>query len=135
MKQIIIVLIAAILFASCSKSVECIGSDCTFPEAVVTIDSISNKIVYSTLLNSEGVAFVCPLILSPEIDETDFIRFTGFQSANYAENHSESANGRIVKIYYVADDQSYVGNNASYINALQTTLEIVSYGDSLRLTY
>lgn len=135
MKQAIFILVAAGMLASCSKTVECIGSDCTFPEAVVTIDSISNKIVYSTLLNSDGVPFVCPLVLSPEIDETDFIRFTGFQSTNYAENHSESANGKIIKIYYVADDQSYVFNNSSYINALKTTLEIVSYGDSLRLSY
>jgi len=135
MKQLIAVFILAVAFASCAKKTECIGLDCTFPEAVVSIDSISDKVIYTTLLNSDGRPFVCPLTLAPEIDVNDFIRFTGFQSTNYTENHSESANGRIVKVYYVSTNQSYVEENADYINALQTTLEIAAYSDTLRLTY
>jgi len=135
MKFIAVISILAVVFTSCSRETECFGLDCTYAEAVVSVDSISDKIIYTTLVNSEGLPFVCSLTLSPEINETDFIRFTGFQSGNYTENHSESANGRVIKVYYVSDDQSYIQNNTDYINALGTTLEIEAYGDSLRLTY
>ena len=121
-----------IVFTSCKKQSICIGEDCIFPEATVAVDSIINNRVYVTLLNSEGNSFAYPLSLSPAIDETDFMSYAGIKGSTSTDMKSD---GRLLKVYYVSDDQSYVQNNATYINANSTNLEIVAFGNDLNLTY
>jgi hypothetical protein len=45
------------------------------------------------------------------------------------------SDGRLLKVFYVSADQSYVLENATYINAFNTNLEITAFGQDLKLTY
>ncbi len=131
-RSIFITGMIAIVFSSCQKQANCFGTDCIYPEATVAIDSIVNQRIYVTLLNSEGNAFAYPLTLSPSIDQTEFMSYSGIKGSTATDMKSD---GRILKVSYVSEDQSYIQNNAGYINAFETELEIVAFGQDLILTY
>lgn len=131
-RTILCICFLTIVFTSCKKQAVCFGDDCTFPEATVAIDSMINNQIYVTLINSEGNSFAYPLSLSPVVDEMEFMSYSGIKGSTSTDMKSD---GRLLKVYYVAEDQSYVQNNATYINANNTNLEIVAFGNDLNLTY
>ena len=136
MKALIIISSAALcLFCSCEKEMDCIGSDCVYPEAIVAIDSISQNHIYSTLITREGEQLVYALSLSPEINEQEFMDYTGYSPEWPTVIDPTDDQGQILKVYYVASNQFYVAGDAHYINACDAGLEIVAFGDDLILTY
>ncbi len=112
---------------------ECIGMDCTYPEAVVAIDSIVNERIYTTLVNSDGAPFTAELSLSSEINVEDFYRYVDFTGEIAIDSRTDGES--VLKVYYISENQSYVENNAEFINANSTKFEIVAFGDDLHLTY
>lgn len=131
-KSFLIFGISVIGLTSCQKQADCFGDDCIYPEATVEIDSITNNRIYVSLLNSEGNAFTCPLSLSPGLDEKEFMNYTVMKGP---VESGMKLNERKLKVTYTATDQSYITTNAQYINAFQTKLEIVAFGEDLILTY
>ena len=134
MKQIaIITVMIAIAISGCARKGTCFGPDCIYPEAVVALDSIIEDRIYTTLVTSEGKPLVATLTLSPEIDVEEFNRYIDFTGDPGIE--TKNSEGSVLKVYYISENQSYVTNNAEYINLSSTTLEIVAFGDDLQLTY
>ncbi len=135
MKQVVAVFaFAAVLSEACTKQTVCAGSDCILPEAAVAVDSIVQDAYFVTLLNSADQSLVCVLHVSPLIDEKALQAYV--ESCSVKDCPPGQINDpRPVKVYYSAVDQSYVTENAAFINAGSTALEIVGFGDDLILTY
>lgn len=133
MKTFLFAAITAILFASCAKQTNCIGTDCVLPEAAIAIDSVTNNGIYVRLPNNEGGFFACTLELASNINQEEFIEAASAYTTASPIQGNENQTMPMLKVYYVAEDQSYVRENARYIHATNNKLEIISYGNNLEI--
>ena len=131
MKTFLFAAITAVLFASCTKQTTCIGSDCVLPEATIAIDSVTNNGIYVRLPNNEGGYFDCTLALASHINQEEFIEAASAYAMASPIQGNENQSMPMLKVYYVAEDQSYVRENARYIHATNNKLEIISFGNNL----
>lgn len=131
MKTFLFAAITAILFASCAKQTTCIGADCVLPEAAIAIDSVTNNGIFVRLPNNEGGFFTCNLDLASHINHDEFIAAVSAYTTASPIQGNENQTMPMLKVYYVAEDQSYVRENARYIHATNNKLEIISYGNNL----
>ena len=129
MKTLVITTAALIMLAGCTKQTACIGSDCVLPEAAIAIDSVTTNGIYVNLPNNENGFYATTLQLAADINQDDFLEAASALPGN------ENEPLPMLKVYYIAEDQSYVRENARYIHASNTKFEIISYGNNLEVNW
>ncbi len=133
MKTLFITTAALIMLAGCTKQTACIGSDCVLPEAAIAIDSVTTNGIYVNLPNNEDGFYATTLQLAADINQDDFLEAASAYTTASPLPGNENEPLPMLKVYYIAEDQSYVRENARYIHASNTKFEIISYGNNLEV--